>query len=343
MGVGRGAAGGQKSRGFVRWIVHIGAPKTGSTAIQRFLFEHRTRLPHHGVQYPDVNLRGYGHHDLAFLLHGRYPDWATPQDKTLVALGEMLRSFVATNVSPVIVLSSENFYLFPRPAELRRFLYAAGVAAEDRISIVCYLRRQDEAHISWYNQTVKAQGNSSGFEDSVEQNRALWDYAEQLKPWQREFGTPAIILRDYSPFSTAPADVRADFLSLLGIPGDAFTLPPARANERINRDILDFQRLVNRLPLKIAQKRRYHKRLIDLTSTMAGREFFDDLPFLSKADRAELNDYYTRSNAEVARRFLNRDDLFDAAGAADADNESRRRSSLTLAKIVFILRNVIFS
>lgn len=78
----------------MRWIVHIGAPKTGSTAIQRFLFEHRAQLPAHGVQYPDINLRGYGHHDLAFMLDGRYPEWATPQDRNLPQFCEELRSFL---------------------------------------------------------------------------------------------------------------------------------------------------------------------------------------------------------------------------------------------------------
>ena len=68
-------------------FLHIGAPKTGTTLLQRVLFENKERLRNYGIDYPDISLRGYGHHDLAFLIAGGYPDWATPQPRTLAELG----------------------------------------------------------------------------------------------------------------------------------------------------------------------------------------------------------------------------------------------------------------
>ncbi|MCG5238990.1 hypothetical protein ACIU1J_31600 [Azospirillum doebereinerae] len=319
----------------MHWIVHIGAPKTGSTAIQRFLFENREPLLACGVRYPDVSLRGYGHHDLAFLLGGGYPVWATPQDRTLAELGAALRDAVRAGGTDTVLLSSENFYLYPEPATLRGLLRSAGMEADDRVSIVCYLRRQDEAHVSWYNQTVKAQGNSAGFEASVRRDHGLWDYAERLKPWQAEFGTSALILRDYT--ALASGDVRGDFLTAIGLPHAPFALPPVRPNERINRDILDFQRLLNRLPLKVAQKRRYHKHLIALTAATAGDTVFDDTPFLSASQRAALVDSYAQGNASVARIFLDREDLFAPVSVEDNEAPSARRG-LTPAKLAFIVR-----
>ena len=141
-------------------FVHIGAPKTGSTAIQRFLFENREALRERAMLYPDANLRGYGHHDLAFLLSGGYPAWAIPQPKPLAEIAAELRAAGADHGGS-IVLSSENFYLFPAPTALRALLNSTGASIGRQIGIIVYVRRQDDAHESWYNQTVKAQGGDS--------------------------------------------------------------------------------------------------------------------------------------------------------------------------------------
>lgn len=45
--------------------------------------ENRDELGRLGLLYPDVSLRGFGHHDLAFLVSGGYPDWAAGQDRPL--------------------------------------------------------------------------------------------------------------------------------------------------------------------------------------------------------------------------------------------------------------------
>lgn len=331
----------------MHWVIHIGAPKTGSTAIQRFLQENRDRLSALGILYPDVSLRGYGHHDLAFLLGGGYPAWATPQDRPLATLAEELRKAVKGGGAQTVLLSSENFYLYPAPSALRGLLQSAGLSADDRISIVCYLRRQDEAHLSWYNQTVKAQGNHSDFATSMKRDHALWDYAERLKPWQAEFGKAAIQLRDYG--ATSSDDVRTDFLAAVGLSPASFDLPPIRPNGRINRDILDFQRLVNRLPLKIAQKRRFHKQLIALTEATAQSGLFDDTEFLSPAERGDLLERYRRSNRLVAQTFLNREELFPtdsetgAATIAEPSRTTSARKGLTPTKLVTIIKWLAFN
>lgn len=322
----------------MHWIVHIGAPKTGSTAIQIFLCGNRERLAAHALLYPDVSLRGYGHHDLAFLLGGGYPDWATPQDRPLSELAATLREAVRTSGAGRVLLSSENFYLYPEPAALRHLLQTAGLAAEDRVSILCYLRRQDEAHVSWYNQTVKAQGNAAGFDASVRRDHGLWDYAARLAPWRAEFGTQAVWLRDYA---AAVADVRVDFLQALGLPRDAFAMPSVRPNGRLNRDLLDVQRLINRLPLAIPRKRRYHKSLIALTEATAGRNVFDDPPFLSPDKRAALLADYAAGNRMVARTYLGRDELFAPPAGASAQplpTATGARRGLTPAKLATVVR-----
>jgi hypothetical protein len=325
----------------LRWIIHIGAPKTGSTSIQRFLFEHREALRGLGIEYPNANLRGFGHHDLAFLLAGGYPDWATPQNRPLAEIADDLRRAARNTSAKTLVLSSENFYLYPRPKQLGDLLVSVGLRPDDDLTIVCYVRRQDEAHISWYNQTVKAQGNARSFEATVALTRDLWDYGSRLAPWATEFGASRLLARDYAPFTAGSGDVRWDFSRILGLPEEAFDYPPARENERISRDILEFQRAVNRLPLTAQSKRRYHKRLIKLTAVTAGSGVFDDSPFLTERERAALLATYEESNASVARKYLGRERLFELPASVTPEATPAARRGLTPAKVARVLKGIL--
>lgn len=282
--------------------VHIGAPKTGSTALQQFLAANAGKLAQYGCRYPDVNLRGFGHHDLAFLLHGQYPEWATPQPRTLDALAEDMRRAVATKPRE-IVLSSEDFYIFPAPSRLREFLAATG--ATGGVRVVVYLRRQDEAHISWYNQIVKAQGYCGSMEDAVRDYRDLWDYHARLSVWADVFGRETLAVRVLDR-----TDIRKDFLELLDLDMADFRFAAASPNARINRDLLEYQRQINREPLSPQKKRRFHKALIALTAATAETKEFDDTPLLDPAARAALLQDYAESNRAVARTFFDRNELF---------------------------------
>ncbi|RKP46188.1 hypothetical protein [Pararobbsia silviterrae] len=323
----------------MRWIVHIGAPKTGSTAIQRTLADNRSALLDHGLHYPDVSLRGFGHHDLAFRLHGAYPDWASQQPLTLDDLQRRFENEVAGHAASTVVLSSENFYLFPAPKRLAALLDAAGRRFDERVDILCYIRRQDDAHLSWYNQTVKAQGNGDTLDATMRRDRDIWDYAERIKPWVAEFGTESVTLRDYAPFAGNGSDIRADFLQFAGVAPGSIQLPSGRSNERINRDILNFQRWINRLPLDVARKRRYHKQLIALTAATSNLGVFDDVPFLSDAQRMAVVQSYEASNRQVAEMFMNGQPLF---GTRDLERtqpgEIRAYTGLTASKVWRIIR-----
>jgi hypothetical protein len=289
--------------------IHIGAPKTGSTAIQRCLADHRVALAERGVRYPEVSLRGWGHHDVAFLLGGGYPEWASPQPMGLDALGEQLRGCVEPK-DQVLVLSSEDFFLFPAPDALLRWL-AHALGPLPPITIDVYLRPQFEALPSWYNQLVKAQGFGGTFEDSVTRDGHLWDYSTMLAPWAEAFGEDAIRVWAY------PAgDIRSDYLTRIGA-ADAVCVPPVqRQNRRILRDILEYQRIVNKRTLPTATKRRFHKRLIELSHAEPRPPVLLDAPFVSASRLADLAAGYAESNANVAGRFGLQCPLFDPGAPA---------------------------
>jgi hypothetical protein len=308
--------------------VHIGAPKAGSTAIQRAMFEGRSELLANGVLYPDICLRGFGHHDLAFLLAGGYPQWATPQPLLLNDLHEQARQLNLDGLRQVS-LSSENFYLYPAPARLKAFFEdALGDRAALRWRVICLLRPQEESVVSWYNQAVKAQGFSGTFAESQAHQADQWCYEKALAPWADTFGDSAICVLKYEAQGRVRAAQAA--AAALGL-GDVGSLQHEATNTRINRDVLEFQRLINELPLSAEERRRFHRELIALTTATAGRGLFSDAPVAGSSELSALRARYERSNRAVAQRFLGQDALF-APFSAPSDEPERQPSDYALSQ-----------
>ncbi len=320
----------------IRCHLHIGTPKTGSTALQRFLTANLVPLGKHDYLYPRSILRGYGHHDLAFFLSGGYPPWATPREPELGTiereLGEELSSASPSNSQKKIVLSSENFYLLCAPEKLAATLARLGFPP-DTVNVVVYVRRQDEAHLSWYNQAVKAQGHAGEIRPFIESHRPLWDYAAHLDRWAKVFDPARITVRPYQDSDIPGLDIRLDFLRLLRLSPDGFWLEDEKPNSGLNADLTEFQRTINRLPLSVQEKRRFHRELIALSAATAGSGLFDESSPLSNEERQALLDAYREGNARVASTYLGRAELFDES----LPPPSRRESSLSQEKLMYIL------
>jgi len=316
--------------------VHIGAPKTGSTFLQRVFFENRDALRARGLLYPEVSLRGFGHHDLAFLLAGGYPEWATAQERSLESLSDDLARAVA-GFSASVLLSSENFYLLPDPPALKNLLETTGALAGRRARIIVYLRRQDDAHESWYNQRVKAQGDTGDIEESIARAHDLWDYPRQLALWGETFGEDNLAVRRYPPSDTGAAPLVEDMFGALEIGAAGLALPHQHVNTAHNRDVLAFQRQLNRLPLSPQEKRRFHHELMALSTRAKGLGLFDERPLLSPAERRTIMERYAAGNAEISKRYFAGAPLFADEPAAPEAPASAQPAGLTNEKLLLIL------
>jgi hypothetical protein len=234
-----------------------------------------------------------------------------------------------------IIISSENFYLYPSPEKLAELLTRSGFPP-DTIRIVIYIRRQDEAHISWYNQVVKAQGYSGTIGQSIQDNFELWDYQTQLEKWTHVFGQKNIIVRPYEKEQLVGNDVRKDFLKLLDISQNKLIFPDKMMNTRLNRDILEFQRIINQLPISSKEKRSFHKEMIDLTIHSEGKELFDDAPLLSFEQCEEIILTYYESNHNVVQTYMGRENLFDNK-LSHSYLQNKNSAGLSLEKLVYII------
>lgn len=322
-------------------VVHIGVPKTGSTALEVFLGANRAALGNDGILYPAFIERGFAHHDLAFLVSGGYPEWATPQERSLDELLHALRMEVGAHPRyRRLILSSENFYWLAPPEKVRDLLAGLG-HAPDRVAIVVYVRRQEDAIESWYNQIVKAQGYAGTFRQCIAEFDALWDYSSRLARWADVFGHERIVLRTYPDDSGTAFDVRHDFTGLLGLDPARYAYAPERPNQRLLRDLLEFQRTINQLPLGTIDKRRFHKQLIAL-SHAAPDSLLADAPLHTRATRQSVCDRYAAGNRQLARRHFGREMLFPAVAAPDPA-DAAPPSPLSAEKLACIFAWLIMS
>lgn len=208
--------------------LHIGAHKTGTTAVQHYCDTHRAALEAQGVLYPQTNWYHHAQHRLAFPFknmtdpaRGDRPDFETE-------LAELNGAIAATACDRVLV-SSEEFFSWPAHAiaALRDGLRV------DRVRILAVLRRPDDFLLSMYNQKAKTPGNSYAFPIArfVGEPETIdpdIDYRACVRRWIDGFGLEAVSLHCYEDGS--PLDA---VLGALGLAPAA----PGTVLEQINRSV----------------------------------------------------------------------------------------------------------
>ncbi|MEO0919023.1 MAG: hypothetical protein AAFY31_18930, partial [Pseudomonadota bacterium] len=240
-------------------FIHIGMPKTGSTAIQSACDRARHDLSAAGYHYlggdrnhgERLSLAFWDKPDALHLAGLRWRDGtaalvyrdevqaklaeeidATPQN--LVVSGEDLSNFRATEVE-----------------RLRRFL----AKRFDRVQVIGYLREPLSWAISAAQQATKWSGDL--LDDLFDAPR-MPDYANRFGHWIAAFGADATDLRAYGG-----SDILTDFAAAIGLPRP---LPPApRLNESISNQTAILFSHANRIAPPFVDTRHNPLRSFDLT------------------------------------------------------------------------------
>jgi len=212
----------------MRVVIHIGATKTGSSALQATLFERRDILAAAGAHYSERGVVAGAHHLLAAAVHPgawRMHADALPADRETYfcdAAAAILADAAAAGANTVI-LSSEYFWgSFPAPLYKR----LAAAFAPCRFEVVAFVRRPDEWVASSYLQAVKS-GESRAFGEWFDAVMGRWTsglhYFRVINRWRHFLAADAVHVIRYAD---AKANVYAAFCDAVGldVPADA----PAR-------------------------------------------------------------------------------------------------------------------
>jgi hypothetical protein len=210
-------------------IVHIGTEKTGTTTIQSLLASRRAALRALGYWYP-TSPGAENHNALSA--------YASP-DTTPEAVGFDPAAFAAAfademaNLPPnirTVIFSNElcqsRLITTGRIARLRSLL----APYFDRITILVYLRRQDETACSLYSTALRLGETRHNilppFPERADEPDNTWtlvqsyflDYERLLDRYAAVFGKPNVQPRIFERDALLNGNVAADFLAFCGLP-----------------------------------------------------------------------------------------------------------------------------
>ena len=182
-------------------IVHIGTEKTGTTSIQRYLYQNRGKLKGAGFHFLQSAGKRNNQALPAYCLdeHRRDDYFRNRGIQTLEQRQEFNRLFIKAFDSEIrglpqhittVIMSSEHFHSRIRTEAELDNLSKLLTPYFDEIKIVCYLREQATTCKSYYSTHLKSGGTQS-FSEFLERCRpenTYFNYYEMLANWERGFG-----------------------------------------------------------------------------------------------------------------------------------------------------------
>ncbi|WP_282146547.1 hypothetical protein [Alteromonas stellipolaris] len=221
-------------------IFHIGAPKTGSSAIQKFCLDNRGKLQQARIYYPehglDKNSISGGHSTIGQALIDNRPDEA----------GYLLKSYVAEakKNNCTLLLSAES--LFYSPEKL------SDIVGGFKYKIIAFYREPLEALYSNYNQMIKRHFLTADITKYCRQqveNQNAFLTSESHAKWLKIHGRNRLTFVDYCEDILKISPIQRHFLLALGIHSNQVTKDFEFKSRFLNRSYplraLELKRLLN--------------------------------------------------------------------------------------------------
>ncbi len=276
-----------------RLFLHIGQPKTGTTSLQSFLALNRGKLIEEGWLYPKAGRQASGHHQFAKFFRNDPPDWIQDADPELVR--KQLRGEIKRTGAQNVVISSEAFFIIREPAKVHDYFKLFDV------TIVVYLRRQDEWLESLYREQLKNGATDLPPAEYLKRVSKSLNYWQVLERWRKVFGEAKIIVVPFERCGKAISS-EAMFLKAVELESGTGLTPVTAKNERLNRDCLQFL-------ARMKTSRRIGRRFALIKDALA--EYSKANPdepahlyFFPPKVRAQLVARYRESNDRVAKLYL---------------------------------------
>lgn len=204
--------------------IHIGLEKTGTTALQIFLGANKDALEKNNLIYLGDDSKAYfhgiAHFPIVASFYEKCPN-IVPQHKhrhSSEVLDALTNDMAATDND--VILSCEHFSSRLSNQESLRTLRNAFL--DRNVTVICYLRRQDEQAVSLYSTLVKGGSTDPFTLDDVTVDNRYFNYRKILEDWSDIFGQENVIVREYARDTLRNRDICKDFLALLGVDPEGF-------------------------------------------------------------------------------------------------------------------------
>jgi hypothetical protein len=312
-----------------RIFLHVGLEKTGTTTLQAAMAVNRQLLRRYGYVFPE-GLSSFPSYHIGLALWAANPDAVSElrhaagltsreaYDAFLQSYPSQIARELARSGGHTAILSNEHCSSrLATIAEISKIHQIIAPLAR-RCRVIIYLRRQDELAASHYSTAVRS---GATYEFNFPKEIIWFDYLKLLEMWAQVFGKENLSVRVFEPQQLKDRDLLADFFSTIGFTRYDELRRPRDQNRSFDRYVLEFLRRFNAHLSICAEsgadcdRRRVEEALAAITTRECLRPN-------AEAATAFLSQF-AASNAEVARRFLNRKDGVLFAGAPLDDQPAR--------------------
>ena len=296
--------------------IHVGTPKTGTSAIQVFFTKNRKLLKEKGVCYPDLGfdfpgiksnrnahcLNAYIYDENHKRLRDRERETA---EQALEKLIGMLDRF------PNFVLSDEQIWNNKdiNTERLNHYKEKLAEAGAD-LKIIVYLRRQDGLLISRWNQEVKQNFNSVAvmtceeyLAASEKKEKKIYQYAQKLDEIAAVIGKNNLIVRRFSPKSWKDGSIIHDFMHEIGLDvTEEFQELEESENLRLDKNTTEIKRILNKSEFLTEKEISYFRRFLKEISKDYIKE--ENTEMLAKEELQQFLELYAKENERVAEEYI---------------------------------------
>lgn len=275
-------------------ILHIGASKTGSSAIQKFMAKNRSVFVANGYAIPDRLLDWSdavtGEHVFALQELISSPD-ASQITKKFKELDENLN-----DPNAKILLSAENLSNMGQHVHFQEALRGFSP------SVLLYIRRQDDLLTSaWQQWHSKIENNFDDWIIKGIMQYGHWDRV--ISAWETVVGDGNVKVRVFNSADFVDGDLLRDFLSSIDFQGDLgqFDFNIGNVNPSFS-DIVTPLVSGNRDIFENAHDSTFLKKLIDMTGSAytEGKK----VSLLRRRQRESILHYYSNINQRVCAKYF---------------------------------------
>jgi len=330
-------------------ILHIGTEKTGSTAIQHFLHNNWAQFKAQGTHIcrsvGEPNNRGL---PAAFMSEEKSDDFLRRMKHENIKgrrrwrkrlLKDFLKEVSQAKVkSNTFLISSEHFQSKLKSLDEVRNLHTFLQPLFRSVTVICYLRRQDQLAISRYSEVLRAghvlRSPLPAMDKKQRGNLPLYfDFEALLDRWSDAFGEDNIEPHVYSKKDMLDGDVIHDFVRAVGL-----QLPESRgpksgnSNMALSAEAQTVLLGVNKTLRELGRRepeRLFRARLVRYLQIHSPGKSCQ--PTASEA--MEFYSVFEPSNNAVAKRWFNRERLFEA----DFSEYEERTTSVSAERVAEIM------
>ncbi len=209
-------------------FLHIGTHKTGSKSLQRFLYDHSSKLKSMGFRlYAGCHKNPTNHMELHLAsLRAERDSFARHNEPALVAdaayfdrIARRVQSFLKTSTQPHTIFSNEDLSYLRFPDEFARLRDIFNVPSSE-ICVIVYVRNQADFLRSYTQQIRTRKGREPSRNPSsafyVGEDTWLADYESLISSYRTHLGCKVVVI-DYDAQIGGPGNIIPSFLEVLGL------------------------------------------------------------------------------------------------------------------------------